>query len=566
MQATPERATPDEPRSGADLLFQAAIRYGYQYIFGNPGTTEAAFMDALVRYPELRFILCLHENVATGAADGVARLTGRPALVNLHLAPGLSNGLANIHNARRARVPVVVTVGQHDTRHLLEDSPLHGDIEGIARGVCKWTWTVQDAGELAAALHRATTLAMQPPQGPVCLILPTNILTAPPRTPAGDIPGIPALQLPERGPAAADSITRAAELLGAARHPVILIGDITPAALEHIRVLATLSGAQLIHDTFPRRVDGHIPGSTRLPYFPAQRRQVLSEADVLFLVGVGGFTTHFLYANDPAPVIAATTQVIHLDDEADALGKNARDSLPLYGDIPTSLALLASALQERLPGSGQEKIDAAYKADSSQTQAQASGETDLLGMVMRTVNQSLPEGTILVDEAITSGPVMVAELLDAGSAVHTHLTSRGGALGAALPLSIGAQLGAPGRQVVAVVGDGSAMYSIQALWSAAHYKLPILTIICNNGSYDIIKLEILRLQGTLAREDRTALSAAAGFNEPRLDFAHLAQGMGVHGWSVRELADIEPAVKAALETCSSGSPALIDVHIQSRFL
>ncbi|MDQ2715142.1 MAG: acetolactate synthase large subunit [Chloroflexota bacterium] len=566
MQDTPERATPDEPRSGADLFFQAALRYGYQYVFGNPGTTEAAFMDALVRYPDLRFILCLHENVATGAADGVARLTGRPALVNLHLAPGLSNGLANIHNARRARVPMVVTVGQHDTRHLLEDSPLHGDIEGISRGVCKWIWTVQDAGELAAALHRATMLAMQPPQGPVCLILPTNILTALPRTPAGAIPSIPALQLPERGPASAGSIARAAEMLRAARHPVILIGDTTPAGLEHIRTLATLSGAQLIHDTFPRRVDGRTPGSTRLPYFPAQRRQVLSEADVLFLVGVGGFTTLFLYANDPAPIIAATTQVIHLDDEADELGKNARDSLPLYGDIPASLALLVSALQERLPETGQEKIDAAHTARASQPPAQTPAETDLLGMVMRTVNRFLPEGAILVDEAITSGPTVVTELLDAGNAVHTHLTSRGGALGAALPLSIGAQLGAPGRQVVAVVGDGSAMYAIQALWSTAHYKLPILTIICNNGSYDIIKLEILRLQATLAREERTALNAVAGFDEPRIDFAHLAQGLGVHSWSVREMADIEPAVKAALETCSSGSPALIDVHIQSHFM
>jgi benzoylformate decarboxylase len=355
-------------------------------------------------------------------------------------------------------------------------------------------------------------------------------------------------------------------MLRAARHPVILIGDTTPAALEHIRTLAALSDAQVVQDTFPRRVDDRTPGSTRFPYFPAQRRQLLSEADVLFMVGVGGFTTHFLYANDSAPVLAATTQVIHLDDEADALGKNARESLPLYGDISASLALLVTALQERLPGSGQEKIDAAHKTEASQTHASAPGETDLLGMVMRTVNRFLPENAILVDEAITSGVVVVAELLAAGRAVRTHLTSRGGALGAALPLSIGAQLGAPGRQVVAVSGDGSAMYSIQALWSGAHYKLPILTIICNNGSYDIIKLEILRLQGTLASGERMTLNAVAGFDEPRIDFAHLAQGMGVRGWTVREVADIEPSVKAALETCSSGSPALIDVHIQSRFL
>src|SRR5579863_1100321 len=205
---TPMKVPANAPQQGADLFFQAALHYGYRYVFGNPGTTEATFMDALVRYPDLQFVLCLFENVATGAADGVARMTGWPALVNLHLSPGLANGLSNIHNARRARVPMVITVGEHDTRHLLEDSSIAGDIEGVAKTVCKWTWTVKHAGELAEVLQRATTIAMTPPRGPVCLILPTNILAESPRTPDGRVPDIPMLHLPQIGTAPLQDITR----------------------------------------------------------------------------------------------------------------------------------------------------------------------------------------------------------------------------------------------------------------------------------------------------------------------------------------------------------------------
>ena len=186
-------------QQGADLFFQAAIRYGYRYVFGNPGTSEAPFVDALARYPQLDFLLFLQENGATGAADGVARLTNWPAIVNLHLGPGLSNALANIHNARRAQVPMLVTVGDHHTRHLIEDSPLASDIESLARVQCKWTWTVKDAGELADALYRATLIALTPPLGPVCLILPSNVLTAPPYTIDGRTPTISSPSYPNAG-------------------------------------------------------------------------------------------------------------------------------------------------------------------------------------------------------------------------------------------------------------------------------------------------------------------------------------------------------------------------------
>jgi benzoylformate decarboxylase len=589
----------DEPGQGADLFFQAAIHYGYRYVFGNPGTTEAAFMDALVRYPDLRFVLCLHESVATGAADGLARLTGWPALVNLHLAPGLANGLSNIHNARQARVPMVVTVGEHDTRHMLEESPLAGDIEGLARTMCKWTWTVKDSGELAAALHRATTVAMTPPRGPVCLILPTNLLTAPPRTPAGKEPEIPALHLPQPAPAAARDIARAVEALLDARHPVLLVGDLEPAALAHIPLLAKLIGARVVYGGFPRRFEGRpLPGSVHFPYFPEQRRAFLAQADLLFLLGVGGFTTHFLYERDPERVVGPSTRVVHLDDDVAALGKNERGSLPLYGDVAATLERLVVALRERsadrtlradnpgreepeheggtiraLKGPG---TDVGNKSELPLAMAgrDIAGGNPLLQreegalhprVLMQALRQVMPAGAILVDEAITAKEALVADVLDAGAPVETYLASPGGSLGAGIPLAMGAQLGAPGRPVVAVIGDGSAMYTIQALWTAKHYRLPILTIICNNASYDIIKVEILRLQGTLARrvsrEGSSSLQAITGLGEPRLDFAQLAAGMGVQGWVVHRAAELMPALQAALDTCARGTPALVDVHL-----
>lgn len=562
---TPMRTPANAPEQGADLFFQAALHYGYRYVFGNPGTTEATFMDALVRYPDLQFVLCLFENVATGAADGVARMTGWPALVNLHLTPGLANSLSNIHNARRARVPMVITVGEHDTRHLLEDSSIAGDIEGLAKTVCKWTWTVKHGGELAEVLHRATTIAMTPPRGPVCLILPTNILAEPPRTPHGQVPGIPALQLPQIGAAPLRDIARAAEILLSAQHPVLLVGDIAPTAHEQVAMLATLLHGQVVYDGFPARLDGHVlQDSTWLPYFSEPRRKLLSSAEVIFLIGVGSFTSLFFYSFDSTPIVAPQTRVVHLDDDSSVLGKNVRGSIPLYGDVDASLNLLVAELRERLqqPESAAQPYVALRSVDISNDSVT---KTTSLSpkTLMQALCQVLPKDTILINESITAGQALMNEILSAGAPVETYLASRGGALGAGIPLAMGAQLAAPQRPVVAVIGDGSAMYTIQALWSLAHYHLPVLTIICNNASYDIIKLEILRLRGTLANRGNAALEEVTGIGGPRLNFVQLAAGMGVRGWVVSQTEELLPALKAALATCASGFPALVDVHLSA---
>ncbi len=551
------------PEQGADLFFQAALQYGYRYVFGNPGTTEAIFMDALSRYPDLRFVLCLFENVATGAADGLARMTGWPALVNLHLSPGLANGLSNLHNARRARVPVVVTVGEHDTHHLLEDSSIAGDIEGMAKAVCKWTWTVKHAGELAEVLHRATTIAMTPPRGPVCLILPTNILTDVPRTPDGRVPNIPMLHIPKIGTAPLQDVQQTADKLLSAQHPLLLLGDISPFAQEQVAHLATLLNAQVVYDGSPARMDGRVlQQSSWLPYFPDQRRKFLQQADLILTIGVSSFTSLFFYSFDSAPIVSAETQIIQLGEDLSSLGKNARGSLPVYGDIDSSLSLLVAELRERLHQPESVPQPRVFLRSSNTQPAKPLQATALTPRVlMQTLRQVLPEDTILINESITAGQAVINEILNAGAPIETYLASRGGALGAAIPLAIGAQLGAPDQPVVTIVGDGSAMYSIQALWSLARYHLPVLTIICNNASYDIIKLEILRMGGTLAQDGSAAVDGVTSIGNPRLDFVHLAQGMGVHGWSVQHVDELPPALQDALATCAKGEPALVDVHL-----
>jgi benzoylformate decarboxylase len=406
---------------------------------------------------------------------------------------------------------------------------------------------------------------MTPPQGPVCLILPTNILAEPPRTPDGQIPGIPALHLPRIGAAPLQDIARAAEILLSAQHPVLLVGDISPTAHEQISMLATLLDGQVVYDGSPARLDGHVlQDSTWLPYFSEPRRKLLSSAEVIFLVGVGSFTSLFFYSFDSAPIVAPQTRVVHLDDDPSVLGKNVRGSFPLYGDVEASLNLLIAELRERL----QQSESAAQSRVALRSGDISNGSVTKITSLspkalMQALSQVLPKDTILINESITAGQALMSEILSAGASVETFLASRGGALGAGIPLAMGAQLAAPGRPVVAVIGDGSAMYTIQALWSLARYHLPVLTIICNNASYDIIKLEILRLRGTLANRGSEAVDEVTSIGGPRLNFVQFAAGMGVLGLAVHQSEELLPVLKEALATCASGFPALVDVHLSA---
>jgi benzoylformate decarboxylase len=545
-------------KTGGQLLFEAARQYGITHVFGNPGTTEVNFMDAVYQSPEMQFFLCLHENVATGAADGFARMTGRPALVNVHLTPGLTNAMANIHNAKRARVPMIVTVGDHHTRFGLEESALAGDILGIARAMCKWAWEVSSPEELPAALHQAMLQAMTPPRGPVCLALPNNLLS---QVAKGEVP-IPSLHLPQPGPAHPQAIEEALQLLKKAQKPMIVVGEVfSPAGRSAVLNLAKSLGASVWREPFPTRLDPSsdpigLNQNARLPYLPKQRREILRTADCILLAGVSNFTGLFMYDDDPTIELAPeNVPIIHIEADAGELGKNAKSALTLLGDpdltlleMQTRLGLEAT-LHEAAPTST-EKFSFRAEDDKPLTAL-------VLGQALRTV---LPPETIFVDESITAGQGIWAGLVNDNPNLSQVFTGRGGALGFGLPNAIGAHLAAPSKPVLAISGDGTAAYVIQSLWTMARYKMPIVNIICNNRNYDIITLEILRAHGKLAEAGPGKIMEYTGLTPPEINFAALAEGFGVASQRITKASELVPAIERAF---ASGAPALLDVSLAS---
>ncbi len=551
----------NEQRSGGQLFFEAAQQYGLTHVFGNPGTTEVHFMGALADTPEMQFFLCLHEDVATGAADGFARIAGRPAIVNLHLAPGLAHGLANLHNAKKARMPVIVTVGEHHTAFGLEDPALGGEIIAQARSMCKWSYAVTAPEEVPAALHRAMLQALTPPLGPVCLVLPNNIMSQLAMRPVS----IPTLNIPKPGPAHPQAIKEAVKMLQKATRPLFVVGDVSSAAGRAALLdMARCTNAAIWREPFPTRLDPPtdplmVASTNKLPYFPKQRRMLLQNADCILLAGVSGFTTHFLYEDDPViELVPDHIPVIHLDADLGELGKNAKSALPLLGDVDLTLLQMQEQLRKETEPCPTES--ASPKAPPP-AEFRPNDETPLSAAVLgRALRASLPPGTIFVDESITSGGGIWPELVNGNHQLSHILTGRGGSLGYGIPAAIGVQLAAPGSPVLAIIGDGTALYSIQALWTLARYKLPVVTIICSNRNYDIITLEILRAQGSLAAAGVDRIKQYTGLTPPNLNFAALAEGFGVAGRQITKASELVPAIEAAF---ASNAPALLDVALES---
>lgn len=547
-----------EEKSGGQLFFETARQFGIEYVFGNPGTTEVNFMDALSQ-ADMQFLLCLHEDIATGAADGYARISSKPAIVNVHLMPGLTNGMANIHNAKRARTPMIVTVGDHHTLYGLEDSALAGDIVGVAKGACKWAYSVNNPEEIPRALHRAALKALTPPFGPVCLALPNNVLS---QKASGNIE-IPKLNVPKPGIAHPEAIDDAIKLLKKAEKPLIVVGDINSrTARQAVLRIAEHIGAKVWRDSTQIRQDPAtdpllVSSENRLPYLPHQRREVLDKYDCIMLLGVSNFTGLFMYDNDPIPeLISHNTPVIHAESDLGELGKNAKNAVPLLGDVPLTIL----TMQERMG------ITATPVEDQIASNPPAFIPDDnapltpaVLGQALRTV---VPTGTILVDEAITSGQGIASTFINGNRNLAYILGGRGGALGYGLPASIGASLASPGTPVLAISGDGTAVYVIQYLWTVAHYKLPVVSVICSNRNYDIITLEMMRAQGKLAEGGVPKILQYTGITNPEINFAQVAEGFGVKGYHITKASQLVPALKEAF---SSGAPALLDVDIITPF-
>jgi acetolactate synthase-1/2/3 large subunit len=508
--------------NGAHALIHTLVGSGVDVCFANPGTSEMHFVGALDDIPAMRVVLGLFEGVVTGAADGYARMTGKPAATLLHLGPGLANGMANLHNARRAGVPMVNVVGDHATYHKKYDSPLNSDIETVARTFSAWVGVPGSPRQIGQAAAEAVRAANGPPGGIATLILPADVSWG-----EGADPG-PRESAPARKPAAGDAVAEAAKLLASGERCLLLIGGsaTTADALRAADRIAGATGAQLLLETSTARLErgGGIPEPERLKYRSGGALAQLAGVRHLILVDARVPVAFFAYPNKESYLVPDGCE-IHLLAAAgeDATGALAELADRLAPDTPPDVR--AAPRPERPAG----ELNAASAA--------------------AVVASLLPEDAIVINEAITSGAH--AESATAGGPHHDWLSGTGGSIGLGLPMAVGAAVAAPGRKVIALQADGSAMYTIQALWTMARESLDVTTVIYNNRQYAILKSELKRVGASGGPKAADLLE----IGRPDLDFVALAAGLGVEA----ERADTAERFTAALDRALRGTgPRLVE--------
>jgi acetolactate synthase I/II/III large subunit len=486
----------NSPLNGAQTLAQTLVNCGIDTCFANPGTSEMHLVASFDTVTALRPVLCLFEGVVTGAADGYGRIAEKPAATLLHLGPGLANGLANLHNARRAATPIVNIVGDHATYHLQYDAPLASDIAGFARPVSAWICESKSSKTVAADAARAVQAARRAPGGVATLILPADTAWNPADRAASALPDIPA------GRVDTATIEQVAKLLLNGKRTAILMRG---AALHAIgqqaagRIQAK-AGVRLFSDTFAPRAEcgaGRV-AIERIPYFAEQIVVTLAGLEQIILVGTKPPVTFFAYPGKPswgAPEGCEFSYLAHphedgvqaLNDLADALGVNR---------------VAAPTIALQLPDMPQGPFNAVS--------------------IAQIIARLSPENAIFADEAATSSGPLLSRMDRARP--WTHLPLTGGSIGQGLPLAVGAALAAPGRKVISPHGDGGAAYTLQALWTMAREKLDVTVVIFANRSYAILNIELKRV-GAIGAGPK-ALSML-DLHHPELNWTKLAAGMGV---------------------------------------
>lgn len=552
---------------GRQVFMEGLIAHGVEYIFGNPGTTESPILDALLDYPQLRYIVALHEGVALGAASYYAQTSGKPAVVNVHVAPGLGNALGMLYNAYKARAPLLVTAGQQDTRLRLRGPVLGHDLVAMAAPLTKWSVQVERADEFALIIHRALKIATDPPAGPVFVALPIDVLEQETDL-APFVPGR-LFRASEPDPA---GVQAAAELLRGARRPVIVVGDDAASAAAEVTALAERLGAAVWCEGLRAQQvlpTAHPNFRLGLPFDAAAIRGALDGADVVLLVG-GPFFEEVWYApGSPLPPGAVAIQV---ESAPERLAHNLPVSVGLVGHPRAALVALRAAIEREERGQSRafreaalQRNDAlrALKAQDAQAQrARAAKRWDhapiSVPRLMAEIEAALPPDAIVVDESITASIELARTLQLEGPG--DYVGARGGGIGQALPGALGVKLARPERPVVALSGDGSAMYSIQALWTAAHHDLAVVFVILNNREYRILKHNMDTYRQRFGAKPDRAYSNM-DLVTPDLGFVDLARGLGVEAMRVATPGELRPALAKAL---SAGRPFLLDVAIEGK--
>lgn len=548
--------------NGRTAFLQLLVDEGVTHLFGNPGTTELALMEVVPKFPQLRYVMGLQESLVLGMADGFARASGRLTAVNLHCTPGLGHAMGALFNARFSGSPVIVTAGQYEIGHGLTEPLLYDELVPIARPLVKWATEVHRIEDLPRIVHRAAKVAMAPPTGPVFLSLPGSVLDEEAEIDLGHPTRVETAVRPSDA-----VVERIARRLLAAQRPVILAGaelgqgDGFATAAK----VAELLGAPVYRESvpynsrFPAEHPAHMGDITRNQ---PKIRETLSAYDLMICLGADLLRMSAYSPTDPLP---DGMPVVHLSERDWELGKNYPTELAVCANVGETLRALvpvlerlrtaeqAKAAAHRLEGLLASNWNARRRQLAQQYEARAAQRPMDQDLLMLRLADAIPAGTTVVDETLTCAPALAATLK--ANAPQDWMALASGGLGFGMPGAVGAALANPDRPVVAIIGDGSSLYSIQALWTAANQKLPITFVIVNNRGYRIIKDRLIAMRGTDA-------FVGMDMNDPPMDFVALAAGFGMAGRRVDDQAAIGEALREAI---ASGRPNLIEVPVANGF-
>jgi benzoylformate decarboxylase len=548
-------------RAFLDLLKQE----GVEIMFGNPGTTELPLMDAFATETEIRYVLGLQEAALMAMADGYAQASGKLAVVNLHVTPGLGNAMGMLYDAQKAASPVLVTAGQHEQNFSVTEPILWADLPTLARPLVKWSSEVHRLEDLPRLVHRAAKTALAPPTGPVFLSLPGDILRG-----DADLDLMAPTRIAPRLRGDRDAVEQAAALLAGAKRPVIMAGDAVAQSHAHAELvaLAELIGAPVYTEFVPNTAS--FP--TSHPLFRGapvrlapEVRKVLAQYDVLFSVGSDLFTLSLPSDVDPMP---PGLTLVHLDIDPWELGKNYPPAVAILGDPKGTLPEITAAVQERMSpgarGAARERLAGASAAIAAEREALKAKARALAGAVpvqplalLHAIGEMLPKDAVVIEETLSSAPG-IRQLINSDDP-QSYFGLRGGGIGWGLPAAIGVKLALPNRPVVALIGDGSAMYTVQGLWTAARYRIDVVFVILNNTSYRILKQRLHNMRGLAEQADSYV---GMELLDPAIDFVGLARSLGVKAERANTVHEATDLIAHALK---NGGPMLIDVTLDRAF-
>ena len=548
--------------NGRTAFLQLLVDEGVTHLFGNPGTTELPIMEVVPDFPQLKFVLGLHESVVLGMADGFARASGRLTAANVHVAPGLGNAMGALYNAKFSNSPIIVTAGQQEQGHGLLEPLLYEPLVPLAQPLVKWAVEPTRVEDLPRIMHRAAKVALTPPTGPVFISLPGDVLDETAELDLGRPVRVDARVRPSD-----EALARLAEMLLAARNPVILAGQELAAhdAFAEAAELAELMGAAVFASSVAYSAQFPTEHPAFLGALVRNQKQVRARLEPFDLLVCLGADLLRMSVYSPLEPLPEGLPVVHVSERGWELGKNYRTDLAFQANVKETLRALAPLLRaRRTPEAASQAAgrlaalrDRNWSAQRAKAAVDAMMEAESTPIdprfLMLRISEHLPKEAAVVEEALISSLSLPGFLRLRDRQSFYGLAS--GGLGFAMPGAIGVSLALPDRPVTAVIGDGSAMYGIQALWTAAHLKLPITYVITNNRSYRILKERLVSMRAS----DKFV---GMDIRSPAIDFAGLAGSMGIAARRVTDPNDVVPALREAAER---GGPSLIDVAVADGF-